>query len=350
MKKKIFTVLMVGILGLFSACGGGEGGDSTVLKKIVFEGTAAASKSDIYMMNEDGSGIVNLTNTADYYEYNPEWSPDGTKIFFIRDEGTKYYLYVMNVDVSNQTKITTQEVIAPSYWDVSPDGSKIAFTSNDGTDNEIYVVNVDGTGLVNFSNNDIYDNAPGWSPDGQWLAWVVRQGSDYDLYKKSLDGSSYLFITEGLTSSVTDTKLHWSPDGQRLAFTQYGNFWMSDNYELFIINNNGQNFTNISNNSKDDITPLWSPDGTKIAFVSKRDDNYNIYLWTGSSIVTQLTDSAAEDKQHSWTPDGTKIVFVSDRDVSAGRYQIYVMNADGGNQTRLTFDDTMTHANPKWQP
>ena len=47
-----------------------------------------------------------------------------------------------------------------------------------------------------------------------------------------------------------------------------------------------------------------------------------------------------------WSPDGSKIAFVSDRD---GNDEIYVMNADGSNQTRLT-NNTVTDISPVWSP
>ena len=72
----------------------------------------------------------------------------------------------------------------------------------------------------------------------------------------------------------------------------------------------------------------------RIAFVSDRDDNSEIYIMDADgSNLTNLTNNPAVDGFHAWSPDSNKIAFVSDRDDNS---EIYVMDADGSNLTRLT--------------
>src|SRR6266851_5751424 len=72
----------------------------------------------------------------------------------------------------------------------------------------------------------------------------------------------------------------------------------------------------------------------KIAFMSDRDGSEQIYVMNADgSNPTRLTNSPATDDQPAWSPDGTKIAFTSDRD---GNTDIYVMNVDGSSPTRLT--------------
>lgn len=80
-------------------------------------------------------------------------------------------------------------------------------------------------------------------------------------------------------------------------------------------------------------TPLGGGLG-KIAFQSNRDGSWDIYVMNADgSDPTRLTHNQALDKSPTWSPDGQKIAFYSDRD---GNYQIYVMNADGSNPLNLT--------------
>ncbi len=91
----------------------------------------------------------------------------------------------------------------------------------------------------------------------------------------------------------------------------------------------------------DNYHPAWSHDGTKIAFMSERDGNPEIYLMDADgSNQTRLTDHPAADWSPSWSPDGKRIAFSSDR---AGHHEIYVMNADGTGVLRLTHQGTSGH-------
>ena len=77
-----------------------------------------------------------------------------------------------------------------------------------------------------------------------------------------------------------------------------------------------------------------SLDDTLIAFASNRDGNFEIYVMNADgSNVTRLTNNAATDRDPAFSPDRSKITFISNRD---GNSEVYVMNADGTNQTRLT--------------
>lgn len=93
---------------------------------------------------------------------------------------------------------------------------------------------------------------------------------------------------------------------------------------------------------------LADSSSSKIVFASDRDGKYlQIYLMNpNGSNQTRLTYNNANDHYPSWSPDGTKIVFVSDRD---GNPEIYVINADGTNQTRLT-NNSAGEFHPRWSP
>jgi Tol biopolymer transport system component len=72
----------------------------------------------------------------------------------------------------------------------------------------------------------------------------------------------------------------------------------------------------------------------KIVFVSDRDGNNEVYTMNADgSNQSRLTNNTAGEAWPSWSPDGTKIAFTSSRD---GNVEIYTMNADGSNQTNIS--------------
>ncbi len=258
--------------------------------KIAFASERQGNQRDIYVMNEDGSQVTNLTNHP-ANDFKPGWSPDGTKIVFTSNRDGKSQIYVMNADGSNPTRLTRNTAIdAAPAW--SPDGTKIAFVSNRDGELKVYIMNADGS--------------------EQRRLTAARRGG------------------EGTPA--------WSPDGRRIAYASDRAGW----FDIYVVNASGEGETRLTENRYNDAHPSWSPDGSKIAFCSDRDGNFEIYVMNADGTgVTRLTNHPALDCAPTWSPTGAKIAFDSNRD---GKFDIYVMNADGTNPTRLTNDPSNDNA------
>jgi len=141
----------------------------------------------------------------------------------------------------------------------------------------------------------------------------------------------------------------WSPDGAKIAFVSQ----RDENYEIYVMNADGSEKKRLTNDANDNGRFWgrfsWSPDGEKIAFESARygDPNSEIYVMnTDGGGNKTLTSNSDYDGGPSWSPDGKKIAFESHRDRNP---EIYVMNADGTEQKRLT-DLPSDDRCPSWSP
>jgi Tol biopolymer transport system component len=277
------------------------------------------------------------------------------KIAFVSTGGDEYWdIYVMNPDGSGVTRLTTPtEYDYIPYW--SPDGTKILFSARDYVggvirNTEIYVMNADGSGVTNLSNNPADDTYPVWSPDGRKIAFVsdrLASIAGEEIYVMNADGSG---VTR-LNDRPNNSSPRWSPDGTKIAFSAY----INNNLDIYVMNSDGSGVTRLTSHNGCDTYPDWSPDGTKIAYSRDLDcngNNYEVYVMDADmgdeGTVTNLSNNPAWDSHPSWSPDGTKIAFMSFRD---GRCcgEIYVMNADGSGQTRLT-NNAYYDFYPDWGP
>lgn len=228
-------------------------------------------------------------------------------------------------------------------WNGAPNAvqaaGKIAFVSERDGNNEIYVMNSDGSGQTNLTNTPSRGEVdPTISPNGE----VIVYSDQEDLWRMDKDGSNQARITsDGHRKLQTD----FHPDGNQILFTAlYDNNW-----DIFSIPLANGSSTRLVDNLGSDNESDWSPDGRRFIFkgdpVNEAEDEIYVRNADGSGQVRLTTTGGNADPRFS--PDGTRILFGSTRD--SGNSQIYVMNADGSNQTRLT-SNGFVDIEPMWSP
>ncbi len=320
------------------------------------------STTEIYLINADGSNLRQLTDNQ-LIDAGPSWSPDGKNIvFFSNRDGDPNYtikkafsakndgafqIYSMAADGQNAQRLTntTTNDMQPAW---SPDGKQIAFSSNRDGNYEIYAMNADGSEPTRLTESLTQDLSPAWLPApgsassvSGTIAYASDLDGDFEIWLVNIDGSNLRQLTN---NDAMDISPAWSPDGSRLVFVSN----RDGNDELYTMNADGSDVRRLTETpDTSESFPAWSPDGQFISFDSNRGNNWDVYIAkSDGSNPRRLTEHPGEDWISSWSPDGQRIAFESKRD---GNYEIYVINFDGSHQQRLT-QNTVQDGAPKWSP
>lgn len=206
---------------------------------------------------------------------------------------------------------------------------------------DIYTVNADGTQKRNLTRNSIRieDAAPAWSPDGARIAFVRRGQANRDaVFVMNADGRGKRRLTSYPTGREL-VGLSWSPDGRRIAFVRNENIW--------VVRADGTASRRLIMRAGH---PAWSPDGSSIAFVRPlRDDSTSAEIFVANADGTRqrrLTRNAHGDTAPAWSPDGDRIAFARfGITIPSG---IFVMRPNGTAVRRLTRCDQ--DCGPSWSP
>lgn len=338
----------------------------TLIGRIVF-----SHEGDVYTMNADGSDRRRLTDHPDL-DFDPVWSPDGTRIAFRSHRDGDEEVYVMNADGSEQVNLTQSPGADYSpAW--SPDGSQIAFASSREKSGglDIWVMNADGSEPRRITTEPGIQEYPSWSPDGQRLAFACTFGrilpigvGDFEICVVNVDGTGM----EQLTDSPGISQLPaWSPDGTLIAFQSDRNGWPTrpdytppgyspDRFgdeEIFLMEADGTNPVNLTNQPReDDSMPAWSRDGY---LVFSRYGCLMVMTSAGRGPVQITRDVCADDFPDWVQPVSTSaamyecqphIAFMDERN---GQTDIYSMRVNSAELRQLT-DDTAVEKDLAWSP
>lgn len=269
-----------------------------LLGRIVFT-SSRGGNFDIYSSRPDGSDRVRLTDTPDFQELSPSSSPDGARIVYYGREGNlsddfyQYDVYVMNADGTGRTSLT--DSLTHDYDPVwSPDGTRIAFVRGFS---DIWIMNADGSRQLNLTNTpESYEYAPWWSADGLRIFYSADQAERHVM---NADGSGQSLLP-GEDPDVAPGSV--SPDGTRIAFSALE----SGSVKVFVMNADGTDRARLTNMAGNEWNPSWSPDGTRLAFDGDAVGWNDVFVINadGSGVVNITNDAAALERTgpRAWGP------------------------------------------------
>lgn len=251
--------------------------NTPLLGRIVFYSNRDGNY-DLYSMLPDGSDPVQLTHLPEGERaFYPAVSPDGSQVLFINrigpeDDFNSPFLYVMNADGTNLVQLppANSSSLGPPVW--SPDGSQIAFDGwLDDNGFDIWVMDADGTGLRNLTETpDIGEGYPSWSPDGQRILFTSSTEDQLRLEIMNSDGTG-----RGPVGGDNAYRASWSPDGTRIAFLSF----QDERDRLFLMLADGSNAQPLTaDDGGSDDAPSWSPAGDRLAFIHSGASDIEVHV------------------------------------------------------------------------
>lgn len=306
------------------------------------------------------------------------------------------------IQAQEKTKMELLDLFNMEYVtdpQISPDGTQIVFIRNfkdimtDRDYSNLWISNVDGSRIRQLTQGNQRDYAPRWSNDGKKLAFLSNQDDEkvklYLLYPDTRE-------TVALTNTTTPPgAVSWSPDDSQLAFTQFvsetkksmltipgkpeGAEWNAPpifidglNYrgdgagylkpgksQIFTLGIDGGTPRQRTFAAHNHGSPIWAKDGQSLFFSANLNENHELepanseiyHLNLSSGAVKALTTRFGPDSDPVLSPDGKKIAFTGNDDTFQG-YQVsnlYVMNVDGSGVKNLTADLDRDAGNPQWE-
>ncbi|HEX5586312.1 MAG TPA: hypothetical protein VFZ17_03310, partial [Acidimicrobiia bacterium] len=265
-------------------------------------------------------------------------------IAFMSDRDGHDEIYAMNAGGADQTRLTFDGENWDPTW--SPDGSRLAFARSQDGVTDLYSMNQDGSDQTPLTDDGYTERAPTWSPDGSKIAFARVTdfvSSFWDIWVMDADGSNQVQLT---SDSASDSQPSWSPDGSSIVFERN-----TGTVDIMRIDVDGTDLTNLTNSAAAESDPDWSPDGSRIVYSTVNGLRTMAPDGTGSAPVG---GSVAGDANASWSPDGTSLVFASQsRHLNAEIYRLNLASGEGA--VRLTNNappgNTLPQDTaPKWQP
>jgi Tol biopolymer transport system component len=166
-----------------------------------------------------GSGSVPfLVSTRP--EYQPQYSPDGRRVSFVFDGSGASEIWICDQNGANLMQLTSAawpETAAPRW---SPDGSQIVFHARPEGPGDIFTIPVSGGAPRRLTDDPADDWGASWSADGQWIHFTSNRSGRSEVWKTPVNGGMAVQVSKNGGLGPTA-----SPDGRYVYFAKGSELW-----------------------------------------------------------------------------------------------------------------------------
>src|SRR5262249_20213832 len=312
-------------------------------KQVAFLSIGEKSRSqDLFLQLVNGGNPLMLKDAR--AAGKPAWSPDGSRLAFIRRDGS---IYVMPALGGTPQRVSISKTATSGNLAWSPGGAFFVFTGPEGA---LFVVSADGGEVHQLTKPAAgADISPALSPDGAMLAFVRRTStfnSGVFVMPLNRDGTT-AGAAKQITSGVWDiSTLDWTADGREILFAGSAG---SGNSSLWRIARDGGAPTRFPAPTMISAQPTVARQSNRMVYVARQIETkiFKMPLGARPGAPSPLIEADGDQRDLGVAPNGQRIAFVSNR---TGTKELWVSNSDGSDQTQLTFFNGPSVGSPRWSP
>lgn len=201
----------------------------------------------------------------------------------------------------------------------------------------------------------------GTLPRGEQIVYMVSMPMSFDpnsVNAPSGQGNFDIFLLDvprrvsiNLTNTPGSSDRYpvWSPDGGEIAFHSD----RGGNWDIYVMDDRGENLRQLTNDVRWDAMPAWSPDGTQIAFHSDRGGTWDVYVMDAANGSNQRAafKQDFDELWPDWSPDGTQLLYTYDQeDTTRQSMHLYIYDLNSREVTQITLADDTQASFPEWSP
>ncbi|MEO7135586.1 MAG: S9 family peptidase [Vicinamibacterales bacterium] len=301
---------------------------------------------------------------------DPQLSPDGKQLLFTIEKADWKanrrigHIFRINADGTGQVQLTFGERGESSpRW--SPDGKWVAFTTRRDADanNQIYLLSVEGGEARRLTTHPTAPGSLTWAPEGKAIYFVAADAKSADdrdrdrvfddvyAFEENNFKQRHIWTTdlEGKTARVTEGQWNvngyeLSADGKRIALQRSTSPLLEfmDRTEVWVMDANGSNAKQLTNNQVPEGNASLSPDGSTVLFTSGATEQGDIYYndklflvptaGGPAKILLPAVDYGVENA--SWSKDGKTIYFTANMGTHNEVMRVNVATKEAAQLTR----------------